>query len=692
MKLLTRILQGVWRDVEIKESGPVTLGPLRVVTETTLPIEKSSAKVSLKATARNLEDRDITIEALAYIATEHGFKPHTLKKSVKIGPKETIEVELSTTLKSPDIWWPKAWGAQPLYKARLSVFTRGFQSDVAERTFGIRQVTSEINKYEERVFSVNGHPFQVVGAGYSADMFLRWDSDIFASQVDLMLDLGHNTVRLEGKNEHPELYEIADRKGIMVMAGWECCDKWEAWDYNTNLEINDIWTDEDYEIARQSMIHEALMQQAHPSVLAYLIGSDFWPNDRATQMWMDEFKKADWQVPVVASASSQGYPDLIGPSGMKMEGPYDWVPPNYWYDVEEYQLGSSFGFGSELGAGVGTPELGSLKRFLSKSDLEDLWKKPNKGLYHMSTEVSSFYTREIYNEALWNRYGEPTSLNDYLLKAQMMDYEATRAQFEGFSIKWSAERPATGLIYWMLNNAWPSLHWNLFDYYLHPAGSYFGAKIGARLEHVAYDYQKKDVYLINHSLSHKGTRTVTVDAIDANGKVLLHKSKQVETVPNASKSITSISELKNATGVTFVKLTLLDGHHKQLSRNVYWLAESIDELDWEESSWYHTPVEEFADFTSLDDLKTAKVSARASLFGRWGGETTVVLENNSPVPAFFVRLNLVDRHGGDVNPVFWSDNYVTLWPHEKLELKVKGKGGHAVEISGKNIASTKIKL
>ena len=686
-------MKGVWRNVEIKESGPVTLGPLRVVTETTLPIEKSNAKVSLKATARNLEDREITIDALAYVATERGSKPHISKKSVKIGPKETIELDLSTTLKSPDIWWPKAWGAQPLYKARLTVFTRGLQSDVAERTFGIRQVTSEVNKYEERVFSVNGHPFQVVGAGYSADMFLRWDSDIFASQVDLMLDLGHNTVRLEGKNEHPELYEIADRKGIMVMAGWECCDKWEAWDYNTNLEINDIWTEEDYEIARQSMIHEALMQQTHPSVLAYLIGSDFWPNDRATQMWMDEFKKADWQVPVVASASSHGYPDLIGPSGMKMEGPYDWVPPNYWYDVEEYQLGSSFGFGSELGAGVGTPEMGSLKRFLSKSDLEDLWKKPNKGLYHMSTEVSSFYTRKIYNEALWNRYGKPTSLDDYLLKAQIMDYEATRAQFEGFSIKWSAERPATGLIYWMLNNAWPSLHWNLFDYYLHPAGSYFGAKIGARLEHVAYDYQKKDVYLINRSLGHKGTRTITVDAIDANGKVLLHKSKQVETVPNASKIVTSISELKNATGVTFVKLTLSDGRRRrQLSRNVYWLAESIDELDWENSSWYHTPVEEFADFTSIDDLKTAKVSARASLFGRWRGETTVVLENHSPTPAFFVRLNLVDRHGGDVNPAFWSDNYVTLWPHEKLELKVRGKGGHAVEISGKNIASAKIRL
>ena len=43
--------------------------------------------------------------------------------------------------------------------------------------------------------------------------------------------MGMNTIRLEGKMEHPELYEIADRLGLMVMPGWECCDKWEAWKY-----------------------------------------------------------------------------------------------------------------------------------------------------------------------------------------------------------------------------------------------------------------------------------------------------------------------------------------------------------------------------------------------------------------------------------------------------------------------------
>lgn len=683
---------GVWRDAEIKETGPVALGPLRVLTETTLPIERSNAHVSLRATAQNLEDREIIVDVIAHVAPLDVDRPRDWKKTVKLGPKQSIDLDLSTTLHSPRIWWPKAWGDQPLYTGRLSVVAHGRQSDVSERTFGIRKVTSEVNSHGDRVFRVNGHPFQVIGGGYSADMFLRWDGDKFAAQADLMLDLGHNTARLEGKNEHPELYEIADRKGLMVMAGWECCDKWEAWTYNEDLPVNDEWSARDYAIAGESMRHEALMQQAHPSMLAYLIGSDYWPDDRAAKSYMDAFEQADWRVPVVASASERGYPELTGPSGMKMEGPYDWVPPNYWYDVEPSgeRLGAAYGFNSELGAGVGTPELNSLKRFLSEADLDDLWRETDKGLYHMSTEVSSFYTRKIYNDALFGRYGAPASLGDYLLKAQITDYEATRAQFEGYSVRWSARRPATGLIYWMLNNAWPSLHWNLFDYYLHPAGSYFGAKVGARSEHVAYDYLEKEVYLINHSINSSGPRTIVADAVDVNGKVLFRRTKRAVTDPNASKKVLSLSnELKNMTDVIFLRLTLSEGGG-ELSRNVYWLAKTIDTLDWEDSSWYHTPVVEFANFTSLDKLQPAEVSARVPDFNHSSGESTIVLENHSPVPAFFIRLNLVDSDGKDIVPVFWSDNYVTLWPLERLQLKVTGGGGYAVEISAKNVAPSHI--
>ncbi|KAI1765271.1 glycoside hydrolase family 2 protein [Hypoxylon sp. FL1150] len=690
---------GVWRNIEVKQTGPVALGPLRVTTQVGLPIENSSAFVGLKATATNLEDREVTVELKGTITLEGGDQSYDLNQTVTIPPLGSTELELQLAINGPAIWWPRQWGEQPLYLGQLSISVDGAVSDKAEQTFGIRQVTSELNVHNDTIFYVNGFSFQVSGAGYSADMFLRWDTAKFTTQAKLMLDIGLNTVRLEGKNEHPELYEIADRLGLMVLPGWECCDKWEAWTYNEDLAVKSEWTAADYTIANRSMYHEALMQQSHPSVLGYLVGSDYWPDDTAAEMYYYSLTAADWQGPIIASASERGYPIVLGPSGLKMAGPYDWVPPNYWYDLDpaEDRLGAAFGFGSELGAGVGTPEIGSLKKFLSESDLDDLWKNPDKGLYHMSTSVSSFYDRKIYNDGLWNRYGAPSSLDDYLLKAQIMDYEATRSQFEGFSALWSAERPATGLIYWMLNNAWPSLHWNLFDYYLHPAGSYFGAKIGARLEHVAYDYNGKLVYLINHSLDRKGSRSVAVDVIDKNGKTLYSNNTIVDTEPNASKDILDLTEaLEPITDVAFLRLVLSDDKETVLSRNVYWLASTIDTLDWDNSDWFYTPVTEYANFTALNDLPAAKVSVTLatppSPRHNAAKSISVVVENHSELPAFFIRLNLVDEDGEDVLPVVWSDNYITLWPNEKLELQVEGEGGAAVEVSGGNIKKAEVYL
>ncbi|KAI2638216.1 family 2 glycoside hydrolase [Xylaria nigripes] len=685
---------GVWRDIEVKQTGPVALGPLRVTTEADLPKDDSSAKVTLESTVRNLENHQITVTVTGVVVLENDEK-HSWKKTVRLGAFESQNVALSATLKNPAIWWPKQWGDQPLYTGQLKVSVNDDLSDKVTQRFGVRNVSSKVNSHNDTIFSVNGLPFQVIGGGYSTDMFLRWDSDKFTKQVQLTLDLGGNTIRLEGKNEHPELYEIADRLGLMIIPGWECCDKWEAWAYNTDLSVKAEWADKDYDIANASMTHEVIMMQNHPSLLGYLVGSDYWPNNRAADIYVSAIEDAGWQIPIIASASKRGYPEILGPSGMKMDGPYDWVAPNYWYDVEpsEDRLGAAFGFGSELGAGVGTPELSSLKKFLSQDDLDDLWKQPNKGLYHMSTNVSSFYDRKIYNDALWARYGAPSSLDDYLMKAQIMDYEATRSQFEGVAAFWSKARPATGLIYWMLNNAWPSLHWNLFDYYLHPAGSYFGAKVGGRLEHVAYDYLKSDVYMINRSLDKKGSRTITADIIDTRGKSLYTSTKDVKTEPNTSRNVLSLSDaLDSVNDVVFLRITLADDRKTPLSRNVYWISKQLDVLDWDNSSWFATPVTKYADYTALNKLPSANVFVSTQVSRSNKQITAVTLENHSDAPAFFVSLNLVDKKGQDVLPAYWSDNYVTLWPREKLELSVKGKGAAAVHIRGKNVESANVSI
>lgn len=430
--------------------------------------------------------------------------------------------------------------------------------------------------------------------------------------------------------------------------------------------------------------------QAHPSILGFLIGSDYWPNDRATEVYLDALKAMDWNVPVIASASMRGYPKALGPSGLKMEGPYDWVPPSYWYGED---AGAAFGFGSELGAGVGTPEIRSLKRFMSTGDLENLWEEPEMGFYHMSSKESSFYNRTIYNEALFARYGEPESLEDYVAKCQMADYEATRAQFEAYSAGQNASRPATGSIYWMLNSAWPSLHWQLFDYFLNPMGAYFGTKAGARVEHVAYNYETESVWLINHSRERRGRRRVAIDLIDTNGKTITSTQANMDTGPSSSKEVIAVDGIDKIHDVAFLRILLRDGK-KILSRNVYWLSPKPDILDWSQSNWYYTPVTGFTDYGKLQTLPRATVAVTTkNIKSRQGwSKGQIHLENKSTVPAVFIRVN-VAKDDSDVTPVLWSDNYVTLWPNEKIVLTVSfvATKDCVFEISGRNIKPQTIK-
>ncbi|KAH0542515.1 hypothetical protein FGG08_003111 [Glutinoglossum americanum] len=689
---------GVWRYVEVSQTGPVSMSPPRIVTDFKDPSARKVA-VTIKTDVCNNGGKAVDAKVNAIIEAEKGSQKASVSQTVKLQPGEEKTVSMTVSLDDPQVWWPSAWGDQPLYKVRADVSISGTvsnaTSDVAEeRSFGIRHVTSSVNAHNDTAFVVNGHPFLVMGAGYSSDMFMRFDLNRLRTQFQYVLDMGLNAVRLEGKQEHPEFYDLADRMGLMVLAGWECCDKWEGWTYNDEAD-GVIWNDADYSTANVSMTHEAAMMQNHPSMLAFLVGSDFWPDDRATKIYVDALNRMDWTNPIISSAARRGFPDLLGQSGMKMDGPYDWVPPNYWYGDD---LGAAFGFGSELGSGVGTPELGSLKKFLSPEDMKDLWTQPTKGLYHMSTNVSTFFDRSIYNGGLFARYGKPSSLDDYLLKAQIMDFEATRSEFEAYAARKSAKRPSTGVIYWMLNGAWPNLHWQLFDYYLKPAGSYFGVKVGARPEHVSYDYEQKTVYLTSHSLTSQGSRNVSIDLIDTTGKTLARKDITAKASPNAAQQLSEVPGIDKIEDVAFLKLALRDGSGSVLSRNVYWLPRKNDVLDRDNSTWYYTPVAEYSNLTALFRIAPASVDVAVPPPQQQGStvRAQVVLENKSDVPAFFLRMNLVAGKGGpDVVPVFWSDNYVTLWPRETLSVSVSFAsvvGEVFVDVAGSNVEARSVKV
>jgi exo-1,4-beta-D-glucosaminidase len=145
-------------------------------------------------------------------------------------------------------------------------------------------------------------------------------------------------------------------------------------------------------------------------------------------------------------------------------------------------------------------------------------------------------------------------------------------------------------------------------------------------------------------------------------------------------------------------LVLRDDEGKVLDRNVYWVPCKNDVLDWEydgDASWYVTPVTDYANLTALWTMDNATVSVSVSEIQKKESTRSlnVTLENTADVPAFFVALDL-KSDGNVVLPTYWSDNYVTLFPHETLEVGVQWaqKGGSlTVDVQGVNVGFQQVK-
>jgi len=703
---------GPWRGVDIVQTGPVQLRFPQVTSELSLP-DLERAALTVKVEMRNLDsvphDASVSGEAAGI----------SLQRSVHLDPGQAQTVVFSPKsdaaldLHQPKIWWPVGMGEHPLYRLQLAATVDGEISDQASATFGIRDVSSRLTKQGHRQFVVNGKPLLIRGAGWAPDMFLRADPKRMQTEFSYVLNLGLNTIRSEGKLEDELFYDLADSLGIMILPGWECCDKWEAWSQTGG----EPWDEADLQVAEASMQSEARLLRNHPSVIGFLIGSDNAPPPSIAKKYIDILHAADWQTPIVAAASKREATDApvrinetpvipksagtgaaaqAYPSGMKMDGPYDWVPPAYWYADK---LGGAYGFDAEMSAGVTIPRLEDVTRMLSPLEQDALWKHPKVRQYHAADSWSPFATLETFDTALAKRYGAPRDLADYIAKAQLDNYDNARAQFEAFNSHTNAANASTGVVYWMLNNAWPSLHWHLYDYYLNPAGAYFGAKKANEPVHIQYSYDTRAVVVVNHTLTDLHAARARIRARDIDGAVRYDKHVQrIDLLGNRSLQLTTLPQLPRLSGTYFIELTLESGDGQPISRNVYWLSTQPDQLDWDHSNWYLTPVTQYADLTALQSLPTAASEVRASTRREGEDEVTAVtlsVPESAGTVALFQHLSIRrSAHGDLALPILWSDNDVTLWPGESLTLtaryKAQGTAAPVVQVSGWNVPTHEV--
>jgi len=703
---------GPWRGVDIVQTGPVQLRFPEVTSALSLP-DLERAALTVKIQLRNLDSTSHDVVVTGNAAEI------PLQRSVHLDPTQVLTVAFTAdtdsglALNHPKVWWPVGMGEHPLYGLQLAATVEGSISDRASATFGIRDVGSRLTKQGHRQFLINGKPVLIRGAGWAPDIFLRDDRQRMQAEFGYVANLGLNTIRSEGKLENQRFYDLADSSGIMILPGWECCDKWEAWSQTGG----EPWDDADRHVAEASMASEARLLRNHPSVIGFLIGSDNAPPPSIAKKYIDILKAAGWQTPIVAAASvreatdspitineTRRVPKTAGtgrsadvfPSGTKMDGPYDWVPPAYWYADK---LGGAFGFDAEMSAGATIPRLEDVTRMLSPLEQEALWRYPKVRQYHAADSWSPFATLESFANALAGRYGAPKDLADYVAKAQLDNYDNVRAQFEAFNAHEDATNPATGVIYWMLNNAWPSLHWHLYDYYLNPAGAYFGGKKANEPLHIQYSYDTRAIVLVNQTLTRQHALQASVRVRNLDGSVRYDKHFQtIDLGDNRALQLTTLPQLAGLSTTYFVELSLQAADNQPISRNVYWLSKQPDELDWAHSNWYLTPVVRYADLTALQSLPAATSEVHAST-RREGDEdfTTVTLAvpESAKTVALFQHLTIRrSTHGDPVTPILWSDNDVTLWPGESLILTARYAAQEAaapvVEMSGWNVPTQEV--
>jgi exo-1,4-beta-D-glucosaminidase len=673
---------GLWGKTVLDTTGPVALRDPYVKTVLPLP-STSSADLTLYVDAINATSTPVSTTVTGTITK--GATTISVSQTVTLNANERRELVFDASaypqlhVTNPVLWWPYQFGSPELYHLSVSATAGGATSDTKAIDFGIRQFTdyrTTVNGTSFVGYKVNGQNIFFRGGGYVWDMLQRFDPKSAATTIQYVKDMGLNAVRFEGTVGYEDLYDLADKAGVMLMSGFVCCSAWEK----------DTWTAEQEQVAHASLDSQMRNLRAHASPFVWAFGSDCPVSATHLAQYKAIATSLHWQNPTLDNVATW----CNSNAGMKMDGPYMWEPPVLWWDTS--RAGSAFGTNAEEGT-ESPPPLESLQRFIGPNDL---WPISSVWNYHAGKAHSVFDNIKQYSSAIDGRYGTATGADDFSRKSELQNYETARSFFEA----WNSHEytQSFGVIFWMLNNVWPSVHWNLYDSSFKPGGGYFGARKANEPVHIAYDYFTRNVYVVNSTLAARSGLTATVKVYNIPDLTEKYSTQAtVVAAANASTQVFTVPAVAGLSTTYFVRLQLRDSSGALVSNNLYW-ASTVPDVLSNKAQWYRTTVKSYANLTGLNALASnPSLTTTSSRTVSAGQETvTITLANASTTNiAFFVRPEVTAGNGGtEVVPISYSDNYVSLWPGESTTVtatyETSDLGGQApyLRVRGYNVPTS----
>jgi hypothetical protein len=616
---------GIWQKVFLSATGPVLVKDPLVTTDLPLP-RTDSSDVAVQATVENVGDQPVTG------LLEGTIENIVFERQVQLAPHSTQQIvfDAKTTpalhIDHPRLWWPNGYGAQEMYRLHLAFTVRRSVSDAADVDFGVRKITYSVPGTDTLTISVNGVPIFIRGGDWGLDEAMkripreRLDAQIHMHQI-AHLNMIRNWV---GQSTGEDFYELCDKYGILV---------WDEF-FQPNPADGPDPTDLDTYVA--NVRDKVLRFRNHPSIALWCARNEGYPPP--------EIDAALRKVLTELEPTRRYQPSSTDGAGVRSHGPYHWRAPREFYTVtDDY-------FKTETGS-MSVPTLESIHGMMPKKDWEtinDDWAAHDmaKGAQH----------GDLYPAILAGRYGKIANLADFVRKAQLANYEAFRAMYEGRNAQ--LFHPTTAIITWMSDPAQPSFVWQLYHYDLEPNASLFAVMHASEMVHIQLNQANGQVQVINNQPEPVADAVAHVSVYNLDGSLVYEHETKLTAAPDAATNLGTIDLPTQPSAVHFVRLALHNAAGEPLSSNFYWLG---------------TP-EHPGDLTTLNDLPMVTLTAKAEeLEGKIAGQRllTITLHNPTHSIALMTHVQLRRKSGERVLPVFYSDNYVTLLPDETRTIGIE---------------------
>ncbi len=665
---------GIFRNISLQFNKGVSIENPFV--ENKIDYENNFAKLTVSAELVNRTGKSYTGIVRGRIGDIK------FEKLLEVSPDKKIDVKFSADefeqlkIANPKLWWPNNLGEPNLYKLEIDFVVDDEIHHSTEIKFGIREIEDYINEGGHRGFKVNGHELLIKGGGWTDDLLLQDTHESLQTQIEYVKHMNLNCIRLEGFwGKDQKLYDLCDEKGILIMVGWSC--QWEHEQYlgkPVDPRYGGVIEPDEIDLVAKYWEDQLLWLRHHPSIFVWTIGSDLLPHPDLERKYIETFNKYDTTRPYLNSTggigSEQGIistfeiiSEISGSSRVKMLGPYAYTPPIYWYTNKN--LGGAYGFNTETCPGANVQPIDSIKKMIPE---DHLW--PIDEVWDFHCGKNEFATIDRFREAVDRRYGKPNDVEEFTMKAQVLNYELMRPMFEAFQAN---KGIATGIIQWMLNSAWPEMYWQLYGHDLLPNGAFYGAKTACKPVHLLYNYGDNSIRFVNDTFNKVKNYKAEIKIYDINSNIIFTETIIIHAEPESSSKVADLPEIKELTETYFLNLKLYNSDENEVDRNFYWLSTKKDILDYDYKfkDWtYHTPSKEYADLTLLNTLPKVRLNIE-HYFEKDNNKQKVVitLNNENDIIAFFIELQLIDKNSGEVLiPVLWEDNYLSLLPNEKRKI------------------------